>query len=86
MNGKVNNQNNIEEVVGYYHSQKSISHTYNTTWCVHSETVAVCSCSYLAQSRTKSYYLYVKKPHYTSTNSKEEAGIFVHISCLTQRK
>ena len=61
MNGKVSNQNNIEEVVSYHHSQKSISHTYNTSRCVHSQTVAVCSCSYLAQSRNKLYYLYVKQ-------------------------
>ena len=61
MNGKISNQNNIEEVVSYHHSQKSISHTYNTRQCVHSQTVAVCFCSYLAQSRTRSYYLYVKK-------------------------
>ena len=61
MNGKVSNQNNIEEVVSYHHSQKSVSHTYNTSSCFHRQTVVVCSCSYLAQTRTKSYYLYVKK-------------------------
>ena len=47
--------------------------------------MAVCSCSYLAQSRTKSYYLYVKNTT-LALGSKEEAGIFVNISCLTQRK
>ena len=47
--------------------------------------MAVCSCSYLAQSRTKSYYLYVKNTT-LALGSKEEAGILVNISCLTQRK
>ena len=83
MNGKVNNQNNIEEVFGYYHSQKFISHTYNTTWCVHSETVAVCSCSYLAQSRTKSYYLYVKKNTTLALIAKKKLESL--LICLTQR-
>ena len=84
MNGKVSNQNNIEEVVSYHHYQKSVSHTYNTSSRFHSQTVVVCSSCYLAQTRIKSYYLYAKKKHYTSTNSKEEPGIFVNISCLTQ--
>ena len=73
---KASNQNNVEEVISYHISYRS---------CVHSQRVAVCSCSYLAQSRTKSYYLSIKK-HCTSTSSQEEARIFVNISCLTQRK
>ena len=75
---KASYQNNIEEVISQHHSQK-IDFPYRFV-CSQSDTVAVCS-----KSRTKSYYLYIKK-HYTSTNNKEEAGVLVNISCLTQRK
>ena len=49
--------------------------------CVHSQRVAVCSCSYLVKSRTKALI-----KNYTSTSCEEEVGVFVKISCLTQRK
>ena len=71
-------QNNIEEVISYRHSQK-IDFPYRYVYS-QSDIVAVCS-----KSRTKSYYLHIKK-HCTSTSNKEEAGVLVNISCLTQRK
>ena len=80
---KASFQSNDEEGIRFYHTQK-INFPPKFV-CAHSQTVAVCSCSYLANSRTKSYYLLYKK-NYTSTSSKEEIGAFVKISCLTQRK
>ena len=83
---KANNQNNVEEVIATIIFKKLIS---QTSYCVHTvahhQCVHTFSYSYLAQSRTKYYYLYVKK-HYTSTIRKEENEIFINISCLTQRK
>ena len=76
---KANYQNKVEESTSYHHSQEIASHP---SYRVHSQAVAACSCSYLAKSRTKSYYLYIKK-HCASTSSKEEVGVFVNISCLT---
>ena len=81
---KASYQNNVEEIISYHHSQKNWFPIHPSS-CVHSQTVAVCSCSYPAKSRTKYYYLYIKK-HCISTSSKEEVGVFVNISCLIQRK
>ena len=71
----------LKKVLANIILKKLISHSSS---CVHSQTVAVRSCSYLHKSRTKSYYLYIK--NYTSTSSKEEVAVFLNIFCLTQRK
>ena len=60
-------QNNDEKGITYHHSQKM--DFLSKFVCVHSQTVALCSCSYLARS-----------------SCKEEVGVFVNISCLTQKK
>ena len=55
---KTSFQNNDEEGISYHHFKK-IDFPFMFV-CVHSQAMAVCSCSYLAKSRTKSYYLYKK--------------------------
>ena len=76
---KANFQNNDEKGISYHHSQK-IDFPSKFV-CVYSQTVAVCSCSYLVKSRTKSLI-----KNQTSSSCEQEVGVFVKISCLTQRK
>ena len=78
---KASSQNNDEEDISYHHTQK-IDFLSKFVF-VYSQKVVVCFCSYLAKSRTK-YNTY--KKNYASTSCKEEVGVFVRISCLTQMK
>ena len=71
---KANYQNKVEESTSYHHSQEIASHP---SYCVHSQAVAACSCSYLAKSRTKSYYLYIKKTTLAPVEKKKLESLLI---------
>ena len=55
---KASYQNDVKEVISYHHSQKKKNDFRYKFMCSQSDSGLV---SYLAKSRTKSYYLYIYK-------------------------